>query len=111
MDAYAVLGVARGASEEEIRRAYQRLARVHHPDRKVEGDYSIFIQLQAAYEQLRETSTRQQHDASLHLEELANAQAAARATTVDLSEMEYSEDAEGRGLWTYDCRCLLLDPF
>jgi|TARA_B100000524_G_scaffold29792_1_gene14813 diphthamide biosynthesis protein 4 len=103
MDAYAVLGVARGASEEEIRRAYQRLARLHHPDKQVAGDDANFLELQAAYEQLRDT--RRQHDTALQLEELADAQAAARATTVDLSEMDYSEDVEGRGLWSYDCRC------
>ena len=31
-DLYGVLGVARDASEEEIRKAYRRLARKHHPD-------------------------------------------------------------------------------
>jgi curved DNA-binding protein len=31
-DPYAALGLTRGASEEEIRKAYRRLAREHHPD-------------------------------------------------------------------------------
>jgi curved DNA-binding protein CbpA len=32
LDPYAVLGVPEGASTEDVRRAYLRLARVHHPD-------------------------------------------------------------------------------
>ena len=34
-DAYAVLGVARGARDEEIRQTYRKLVREHHPDRLV----------------------------------------------------------------------------
>lgn len=34
-DAYAVLGLSRGAADEEIRRTYRKLVREHHPDRLV----------------------------------------------------------------------------
>ena len=32
-DPYAVLGVPRGASADEVKRAFRKLAKAHHPDR------------------------------------------------------------------------------
>src|SRR5690349_18033978 len=51
-DPYRTLGVARGASREEIRRAYRRLAKIHHPDAAGPGALPRFLAIQAAYEQL-----------------------------------------------------------
>jgi curved DNA-binding protein len=47
-DPYQTLGVNRGASPDEIKRAYRRLAAQHHPDRG--GDTAHFQEIQQAYD-------------------------------------------------------------
>ena len=54
-DPYQVLGVSPGASDEEIKQAYRRLAKKYHPDRNP-GDQEAARQMQrvnAAYEQIK----------------------------------------------------------
>jgi hypothetical protein len=45
-----VLGVARTAGDDEIKRAYFSLARQYHPDNKETGNVDLFRQVQTAYE-------------------------------------------------------------
>ena len=59
-NAYETLGVPKGASDEEIKRAYRKLAGQHHPDRG--GDTARFQEIQSAYETLSDPVKRQQHD-------------------------------------------------
>jgi molecular chaperone DnaJ len=64
MDPYATLGVNRNASQEEIKRAYRRLAREHHPDanRHDPGAEERFKEITQAYEILSDPSKRQRFD-------------------------------------------------
>ncbi len=63
-DYYNILGVKRDASEREIKQAYRRLARKHHPDVNP-GDKSAeakFKEINEAYEVLSDKETRQKYD-------------------------------------------------
>lgn len=62
-DYYATLGVTRGASVEEIQRAYRGLARKLHPDvNKEAGSAEKFARVQEAYEVLRDAEKRKLYD-------------------------------------------------
>jgi curved DNA-binding protein len=59
-DLYAILGVAKNATADEIKRAYRKLAMQHHPDRG--GDQTRFQEVQQAYDVLGDESRRAQYD-------------------------------------------------
>lgn len=62
-DYYATLGVERDASQEDIKRAYRKLARKYHPDVSSEPEAeSKFQSLQEAYEVLKDPEKRQAYD-------------------------------------------------
>lgn len=57
---YETLGVEKGASKKEIRKAYMKLSRTHHPDKG--GDEHKFKEISAAYEILSDEEKRAQYD-------------------------------------------------
>src|SRR3954469_4905092 len=63
-DPYDVLGVSRTASEDDIKKAYRKLAKTHHPDRNASDPKAKdkFAEINAAYEILGDAAKRAQFD-------------------------------------------------
>jgi len=60
-DYYKILGIEKSASEEEIKKAYRRLAHKYHPD-KIQGDEKMFKKINEAYQVLSSKDKRAQYD-------------------------------------------------
>ena len=63
-DPYQILGVNAGASDDELKKAFRRLARECHPDSDPGNPWAEdeFKELSAAYELLRDPKRRVQYD-------------------------------------------------
>ncbi len=62
MDPYKILNISRDASDDEIKKAYRKLALEHHPDKG--GDENRFKQINEAYSILTDTGKRREYEAS-----------------------------------------------
>jgi len=61
MDYYSILGISKNASQDEIKKAYKKLAMKFHPDRG--GDTQKFQEISQAYDTLGDQHRRAQYDA------------------------------------------------
>lgn len=59
-DPYSVLGVSKSASEDEIKQAYRKLAKQHHPDRG--GDENKFKAINEAYDYIKNPPAEDPHE-------------------------------------------------
>jgi DnaJ-class molecular chaperone len=60
-DYYKILGINKDASEEEVKKAFRKLAHAHHPD-KSGGDEAKFKEISEAYSVLSDQKKRAQYD-------------------------------------------------
>src|ERR1700704_2989858 len=97
MDLYVVLGLARGATLDDIKRAYKRLARKYHPDINP-GDRTAaahFRQISEAYETLSDPDRRQRYDT------VGYTRAAVEETTFGFEGFDFSVSASGTTASTF----------
>jgi molecular chaperone DnaJ len=99
MDYYETLGVGRDANAEDIRKAYRRLARKHHPDLNP-GDKTAeerFKKVQEAYDVLSDPKKKQMYDqVGFYSENGMPGGAAAGGPHMDFGGFDFS-DVFGRG--------------
>jgi molecular chaperone DnaJ len=97
MDLYIVLGVQRGASPGEIKRAYRRLARRYHPDINP-GDREAaarFRQILEAYETLIDPDRRRRYDSGHSVHTVTE------QTAYGFSGFDFSGSADGHRATTF----------
>lgn len=64
-DYYVVLGIAKGANLNQIKRAYRKIAKQHHPDLTQSVSSDEFRKAREAYETLIDENKRKRYDATL----------------------------------------------
>jgi curved DNA-binding protein len=64
MTYYDILGVNEDASQDDIKKAYKKLAMTHHPDRG--GDNKKFQEISQAYDTLSDAQKKSQYDAEIN---------------------------------------------
>jgi len=101
MNFYIILGLRPGASDSDIRRAYRRLARRHHPGINP-GDQraaELFQQIVRAYETLIDPEQRRRYDAGEAAVPVAHD--APPAATFEFQGFDFSAAAEGHSASTF----------
>jgi diphthamide biosynthesis protein 4 len=98
-DYYKILECDRTASMEELKKNYQRLALMYHPDKKNSIECESFIILQKAWSVLKNPHARKQYDAELSCHEHSEL---LLYDTITIKDMEF---VANEGVYLYSCRC------
>lgn len=102
---YTILKCDTSATYEELKRNYQQLIKMHHPDKSVESGQSVsnsnetFHKIDKAWKTLRDSELKKQYDAML-LQNDFDEECLIYAT-VDIAELKFNSENMSR----YPCRC------
>ncbi len=91
-DLYSILGVKRDASQDDIKRAFRRLASQHHPDKG--GDTERFQEIQEAYATLSDEQRRREYDNPTPLRSGAGADAFDFDTIFNMFGARFSDNRQ-----------------
>ena len=91
-DPYTILGVSKNASQDEIKKAYRKLAHQHHPDKKG-GSEARFKEVNAAYQILGDAEKKARYDQFGH----AGAQGGFGGTQGGYQDFNFDFGGQGGG--------------
>lgn len=96
-DYYAVLGVARDASETELKRAFRELARKHHPDHNPDTNGEAFREVNEAYAVLSDRDARARYDRWGHQDDVGGLSAVVEAAQDIINDVFRRRRGKTRG--------------
>ena len=96
-DYYAVLGIARDATDTEIKRAFRELARKHHPDVSSEDNGEAFREINEAYAVLSDAEGRARYDRWGHPDDTPGLSAVVEAAQDILNDLFRGRRGKHRG--------------
>lgn len=99
---YEILKVSRGATTEEIKKAYQKLLLLHHPDKGGEGNGESFMLVQAAWDRLKTEEGRRSYEDELAKLKMDVVQEQHVSEVVRADDMNWDEEAS---VLFMSCRC------